>query len=107
MLNTIKIVNKPKSFLDDCLKESLYKISNIEIRGDVADFTIQYMDPIIYGDQVVSYIRLKYSESDELAVLRQRDTKIDEFNTYFTYAEECKVKAKADIEEYNNFYDIN
>ena len=47
-----------------------------------------------YEDEVNRLIRLKYSLSDELAILRQRDTKPDEFKAYNDYVEECKAKAK-------------
>lgn len=47
-----------------------------------------------YEDEVNRLIRLKYSLNDELAILRQRDTKPDEFKAYNDYAEECKAKAK-------------
>lgn len=40
-------------------------------------------------------MRQKCSLSEKLATLRQRDTKPEEFQTYFTYAEECKSKAKS------------
>jgi hypothetical protein len=39
-------------------------------------------------------IRKKYSLSEELAILRQRDEKLTEFAEYNSYAEECKAKAK-------------
>ena len=47
-----------------------------------------------YEDEVNRLIRLKYSLSEELAILRQRDTKPDEFKAYNDYVEECKAKAK-------------
>lgn len=47
-----------------------------------------------YEDEVNRLIRLKYSLNDELAILRQRDTKPDEFKAYNDYVEECKAKAK-------------
>ena len=50
-----------------------------------------------YFKLVEQYIREKYSLSNELAILRQRDTKPEEFNEYNVYAEECKKKAKAEI----------
>lgn len=43
-----------------------------------------------YEERVNAMIRQKYSLSEELAILRQRDTKPDEFNEYFAYAEQCK-----------------
>lgn len=50
-----------------------------------------------YPILVEQYIREKYSLSAEIAILRQRDVKIDEFNEYDVYAESCKVRAKAEI----------
>lgn len=47
-----------------------------------------------YEDEVNKLIREKYSLNDELAILRQRDTKPDEFKAYNDYVEECKAKAK-------------
>lgn len=52
-----------------------------------------------YESLVERYIRHKYSLNAELAILRQRNTKPEEFLAYHAYAEECKAKAKADISE--------
>ena len=48
-----------------------------------------------YNEEVNSMIRQRYSLSEELAILRQRDTKPEEFAVYNEYAEECKSKVKA------------
>ena len=47
-----------------------------------------------YSDKVDELVREKYSISQELAILRQRDEKVSEYEEYYRYAEECKVKAK-------------
>lgn len=47
-----------------------------------------------YEQQVQSLIWERYSIADELAILRQRDTKPDEFAAYFEYAEQCKLQVK-------------
>lgn len=47
-----------------------------------------------YGNRVTELIRERYTISDELAILRQRDAKPEEFEAYNTYAEECKKRAK-------------
>ena len=47
-----------------------------------------------YKAKVVELIRQRYSIDDETAILRQRDTKPEEFDAYNTYAEECKAKAR-------------
>lgn len=51
-----------------------------------------------YSALVEKYIREKYTLSDELAILRQRDSKPNEFAEYNAYAESCKAKAKAEIQ---------
>ncbi len=47
-----------------------------------------------YEERVVSLIRERYSLDEELAIQRQRDTKPEEFEAYFNYCEECKMRAK-------------
>lgn len=47
-----------------------------------------------YEERVEQLIRECYSLNQELAIQRQRDTKEEEFNTYYEYCEECKLKAK-------------
>lgn len=51
----------------------------------------------IYGDLVSQKIRSRYSVDSELAILRQRDEKPDEFAEYNAYAERCKIEAKAEL----------
>lgn len=50
-----------------------------------------------YERLVEQYIRQQYSISQELAILRQRDSKVEEFNAYNEYAEECKAKAYLEV----------
>ena len=52
-----------------------------------------------YEELVEMFIRERYSVSDELALLRQRDVKKEEFNAYFAFCEECKARAKEIIGE--------
>lgn len=47
-----------------------------------------------YEEKVNELIRARYSVSQELAILRQRDTKPDEFDDYNTFAERCKAEAR-------------
>ena len=49
---------------------------------------------IPYEQRVVDRIRLKYSVDDELAILRQRDTKPDEFIAYNDFVERIKAEEK-------------
>lgn len=52
-----------------------------------------------YGETVNGLIRRKYTLSEELAILRQRDTKAEEFEAYNAYAESCKEEARLLIEK--------
>lgn len=47
-----------------------------------------------YQQRVVKRIREKYSVDDELAILRQRDTKPDEFAEYNSFVEQIKAEEK-------------
>lgn len=47
-----------------------------------------------YGELVERLIRKKYSVGAELAILRQRDEKPEEFAVYNAYAEQCKTEAR-------------
>lgn len=49
---------------------------------------------IQYEEMIVNEIRKKYSLNQELAILRQKDSKFAEYQEYFNYVEQCKFKAK-------------
>ena len=49
---------------------------------------------IEYETKIVSLIRKKYNINQELAILRQRDTKAEEFAEYNAYVESCKARIK-------------
>jgi hypothetical protein len=53
----------------------------------------------MYPKLVEEAIREKYSLSDELAILRQRDSKPEEFEEYNTFVEQCKADIKAKFSE--------
>lgn len=50
-----------------------------------------------YELKVEIKIREKYSISQELAILRQRDSKPEEYAEYNAYCEECKAGAKKEV----------
>ena len=52
----------------------------------------------VYGSLIEKKIRLRYSLSAELAVLRQRDSKPEEFAQYNEYVEQCKAEVKEMLE---------
>lgn len=47
-----------------------------------------------YTNYIEQLIREKYSLSDELGLLRQRETKPNEFLEYYNFVEQCKSTAK-------------
>ena len=52
---------------------------------------------MMYGEEVNALIRKKYSLSQELAIMRQKDEKPEEWDAYNAYCEECKATAKAAV----------
>ncbi len=58
----------------------------------------EYWQSINYAEAVNNEIRKRYSVSDEFAIIRQRDSKPEEFEAYNAYAEACKEAVKAEIE---------
>ena len=48
-----------------------------------------------YEERIVMRIREEYSIDDELAILRQRDSKPEEFARYNEYVEQIKLEEKA------------
>lgn len=50
---------------------------------------------IPYEQRVVNRIRAVYSVDDELAILRQRDSKPDEFAQYNAFVEQIKAEERA------------
>lgn len=55
-----------------------------------------------YEDKVDSLIRNRYSLSEELGILRQKDVKKAEYDAYFAYCERCKAEAKEWFREHPN-----
>ena len=50
-----------------------------------------------YASLVEAQIRKRYSVSAELAILRQRDTKPEEFKAYNDYVEACKALIRLEL----------
>lgn len=55
--------------------------------------------PRLRKQMIVHEVRKKYDSDDELAVLRQANTKPEEYEVYFQYVEECKKKVDAYVKE--------
>ena len=52
----------------------------------------------LYENLIIRKIRTKYTVNQELAILRQRDTKPEEFEAYNAFVEQCKADAKKELE---------
>lgn len=50
---------------------------------------------IPYKDRIISRIREVYSIDDEIAILRQKDTKPEEFAEYNAFVEQIKTEERA------------
>lgn len=75
---------------DELLVEAGYEIREVEIPEPTP------YQPT-YEERVVELIRLRYDVNAELAILRQRDSKPEEFAEYNAYCEECKIQAKEEV----------
>ena len=51
----------------------------------------------LYHELVEEKIRVKYAVGDELAIVRQRERKPQEFAEYDEYCEKCKRDAKEEL----------
>ena len=58
------------------------------------------LDPLPYKDRVINRIRSVYSVDDEIAILRQKDTKPDEYKAYNDFVEKIKAEEKEIRYEY-------
>ena len=71
----------------------------ISIGYEIKEVEIPESTPHVptYEERVVELIRMRYSVDDELAILRQRDSKQAEFEEYNAYCEMCKQQAKEEL----------
>ena len=53
----------------------------------------------LYKQKIVELVRERYDVDDEFAILRQKDTKPEQFEEYNSFVEECKAKAHIYAEE--------
>ena len=69
--------------------------SEIEaMKAEAEKAELEYWQNISYEEAVNSKIRERYSESQEFAILRQKDEKPDEYASYYAYCESCKAYVK-------------
>lgn len=67
--------------------------------SEAIEAIIEEANTIDYDEAVNAAIRERYTESQEFAILRQRDTKPEEYAVYNDFCEKCKLEIKAKIAE--------
>lgn len=87
----------PEDF--DFMLQSNYRIINGELiemsAAEIEEIAeCEYWLNIPYDEAVNAEIRKRYTESQEFAILRQRDEKPLEYAEYFVYCEQCKEYVK-------------
>ena len=80
----------------DCI-ESDFDVDTLTFNIAKYNARKQLKNQIEYENKIVAEIRKKYTVNQELAILRQRDTKPEEFAEYNEYVESCKAKVKSEI----------
>ena len=72
-----------------------------EMQAQEEQAQAEYWQNVDYGEAINAEIRKRYTESQEFAILRQRDEKPEEYAEYYKYCEECKafVKQHQTVEE--------
>lgn len=112
MLDTV--TNK-RVYSDEELSQPPYNYKKVEIDDKYSDcqasdfnddltFSIekynarkQKQDNNEYENKIVALIRQKYNVNQELAILRQREVKPQEFAEYNEYVEQCKEQVKNEL----------
>lgn len=61
---------------------------------EIEDIKTETLPLIPYEERIVNRIRERFSIDDELAILRQRDTKPEEFEAYNAFVENIKAEEK-------------
>ena len=72
-------------------------VNGVLVKRDKSAELAEIKNTIDYPQLVENKIRTKYSMSAELAILRQRDTKPEEFTEYNAFCEQCKAQAKTEL----------
>lgn len=72
-------------------------VNGVLVERDKSAELAEIKTTIDYPQLVDNKIRTKYSVSAELAILRQRDTKPEEFAEYNAFCELCKAEAKTEL----------
>ena len=84
--------------IDGVLQAVEYKVYNPSEEMILADGWQPYDNRAEeYEERVIALVRQRYTVNQELAILRQRDTKPEEFDEYNAYVEQCKATARKEV----------
>ena len=88
--------NYTKVEIDDKYSDCQSCDFNENLTFNVEKYNIrkQKQDNNEYENKIVALIRQKYNINQELAILRQRDAKPQEYQEYYNYVEQCKKQVK-------------
>ena len=88
--------NYTKVEIDDKYSDCQASDFNNDLTFNVEKYNVrkQVLANEEYENKIVALIRKKYNVNQELAILRQRDTKPTEFAEYNAYVEQCKNQIK-------------
>ena len=92
--NGYSVFEVPDGYEDCCFEDFDNNGFNIELYNARKLKEKEYKAKLEYENLIVQKIRAKYSLNEELAILRQRDTKPEEFKEYNIYVEQCKKEVK-------------
>lgn len=68
------------------------EVASMQTESEAAERS--YWLNVPYDEAVNAGIRRRYTESQEFAILRQRDEKPEEYAGYYAYCESCKAYVK-------------
>lgn len=72
----------------------VFNANNYKARIEAKAEQVKYNE---YKAQIEGLIRERYSINDEIAIIRQRDSKPDEYVEYNAYCEGCKAVARKEV----------
>ena len=65
-----------------------------EQQAEALEYERKYWANVDYDEAVNAEIRKRYSDSQEFAILRQKEEKPEEYKAYYDYCEQCKAYVK-------------
>ena len=66
----------------------------LQIQKEQEQAEKEFWETIPYDEAVHMEIRKRYSDSQEFAILRQKEEKPEEYQAYYDYCEQCKALVK-------------